>query len=121
MLWPTGRISVHGFGPASQLLHLAAGAVRAASPSTKIMIHLADGWNAEHMNYFYSNIFISGKLSLSDVDVMGFSFYPFYGTGATLHALQSSLQGIVKKYGKVSPCFDHSAICSTRPSRTSWS
>jgi arabinogalactan endo-1,4-beta-galactosidase len=32
---------------------------------------------------------------------MGFSFYPFYGTGATLSALKSSLQAMVTKYGKV--------------------
>ena len=113
MLWPVGRISKNGYEPLSQLLHSAAKGVRAASSSTKIIIHLAEGWNAPDINSFYSHIFISEKLNTSDVDVMGFSFYPFYGTGATLYALQSSLQGLVTKYGKVSFCFDRVVICSS--------
>jgi len=113
MLWPVGRISKHGYGPLSQLLHSAANGVRAASSSTKIIIHLAEGWKAPAIKSFYSHIFIPGKLNSSDVDVMGFSFYPFYGTGATLHALQSSLQEIVTEYGKVCLCFDRGVVCSS--------
>ncbi|KIM46779.1 glycoside hydrolase family 53 protein [Hebeloma cylindrosporum] len=107
MLWPTGRISVHGYGPLSQLLHSAVKGVRMASSSAKIVIHLANGWDAPSINDFYSKIFIPGILNSSDIDVMGFSFYPFYGTGATLPALQSSLQGIVTKYDKASFYFGH--------------
>ncbi|KAF8875399.1 endogalactanase [Gymnopilus junonius] len=100
ILWPTGEISVNGYSPLSQLLHSAASAVRTDSPSTKIMIHLANGWDSSAVSSFYSQIFMPGQLSLSDIDVMGFSFYPFYGTGATLSALQSSLQNIINKYEK---------------------
>ncbi|KAF8151191.1 endogalactanase [Pholiota molesta] len=100
ILWPTGRISVNGYSPLSQLLHSAASGVRAASSSTKIVVHLANGWDGSSVSSFYSNIFIAGEFATSDVDVMGFSFYPFYGTGATLSALQSSLQAMVTKYGK---------------------
>jgi len=100
ILWPVGEISVNGYSPLSQLLHSAASGVRAASSTTKIMIHLANGWDSAGVSDFYSNIFIPGELSTADVDVMAFSFYPFYGTGATLSALQSSLQNIINKYGK---------------------
>jgi arabinogalactan endo-1,4-beta-galactosidase len=75
--------------------------VRAASRSTKTVVHLANGWDGSSVSSFYSNIFIPGQLAPSDVDLMGFSFYPFYGTGATLSALRSSLQAMVNKFGKV--------------------
>lgn len=69
------------------------------------MIHLANGWDGNAVSSFYSQVFIQGQLSLADVDVMGFSFYPFYGTGATLSNLKSSLQNIISKYGKVRPSY----------------
>ncbi|KAF8190784.1 arabinogalactan endo-1,4-beta-galactosidase [Pholiota molesta] len=87
ILWPTGQISVNGYSPLSQLLHSAASGVRAASRSTKTVVHLANGWDGS-------------SLATSDVDLMGFSFYPFYGTGATLSALQSSLQAMVNKFAR---------------------
>ncbi|RDB27932.1 putative arabinogalactan endo-beta-1,4-galactanase A [Hypsizygus marmoreus] len=100
MLWPVGRISVNGYSPLSQLLHSAANGVRDASSSAKIMIHLANGWNGGAVSSFFNQIFIPGQLAIGDVDVMGFSFYPFYGTGATFSALKSSLQAMVTKYNK---------------------
>ncbi|KDR73065.1 hypothetical protein GALMADRAFT_73049 [Galerina marginata CBS 339.88] len=100
ILWPTAEISVNGYSPLSQLLHSAASGVRAASSTTKVMIHLANGWDKNAVSSFYSQVFIPGQLSPADVDVMGFSFYPFYGTGATLSNLKSSLQNIISKYGK---------------------
>ncbi|KAJ7193501.1 arabinogalactan endo-1,4-beta-galactosidase [Mycena pura] len=100
MLWPVGQISVNGYSPLSQLLHSAASGVRAASSTTRTVIHLANGWDGAGVSSFYNQIFIAGELALADVDVMGFSFYPFYGTGATYSALQSSLQAMVTKYGK---------------------
>ncbi|KAJ7481612.1 glycoside hydrolase family 53 protein [Mycena latifolia] len=99
-LWPTGQISVNGYSPLSQMLHSAANGVRAASASTRVTLHLANGWQGSAVSSFYNQIFIPGQLALADVDVMGFSFYPFYGTGATFSALQSSLQAVVTKYGK---------------------
>ncbi|KAF7318717.1 Arabinogalactan endo-beta-1,4-galactanase [Mycena chlorophos] len=100
LLWPVGRISTEGFSPASQLLHSAISAVRQASPSTRTVIHIANGWDSSDTSYFYGGIFIAGQLSTSDVDIMGFSFYPFYGTSATYTALQSNLQAMVNKFGK---------------------
>ncbi|KAJ7821355.1 arabinogalactan endo-1,4-beta-galactosidase [Mycena leptocephala] len=100
MLWPTGRISVNGYSPLSQLMHSAVSGARAASSSIQTVVHLANGWDASGVSSFYNQIFIAGEFALADVDVMGFSFYPFYGTGATLNALKSSLQAMVTKYGK---------------------
>ena len=65
------------------------------------MIHIANGWDSSSVNTFFSNIFIAGQLSTADVDIMGFSFYPFYGTSATLNNLKNSLTAINNKYAKV--------------------
>jgi len=100
ILWPVGQISVNGYSPLSQLLHSAVNGARDASSTVRTVIHLANGWDAEGVSSFYEQIFIPGELALADVDVMGFSFYPFYGTGATLSALQSSLQAMVTQYAK---------------------
>ncbi|KAG6841273.1 hypothetical protein C0991_000251 [Blastosporella zonata] len=100
MLWPVGQISVNGYSPLSQLLHSAANGVRDASSSTKIVVHLANGWSGSAVASFYNQIFIAGEFATTDFDVLGFSFYPFYGTGATYSALQSSLQAMVTKFGK---------------------
>jgi len=100
MLWPTGQISVNGYSPLSQLLHSAANGARDASSTVRTVIHLANGWDAEGLSSFFEQIFIPGELALSDVDVIGVSFYPFYGTGATFSALESSLQAIVTEYEK---------------------
>ncbi|KAJ7175715.1 arabinogalactan endo-1,4-beta-galactosidase [Mycena filopes] len=92
ILWPIGQISVNGYSPLSQLLHSAVNGARTASSTVRTVIHLANGWDAEGVSSFYNQIFIPGRA--------GFSFYPFYGTGATLSALQSSLQAMVTKYDK---------------------
>ena len=102
LLWPTGQISVNGFHPASELLHSAAAGVRAASSSTQIVVHIANGWDSSDVSYFWDGIFVQGAFATSDVDILGFSFYPFYGTGATLDAFKSSMQSIISKLGKVS-------------------
>ncbi|KAG7449528.1 arabinogalactan endo-1,4-beta-galactosidase [Guyanagaster necrorhizus] len=100
-LWPTGQVSVNGYEPLSELLHSAVSAVRQASSSTKTVIHLANGWDKDSILYFYEQVFdFQGDLELDDIDVMAFSMYPFYDSGATLSALQSSLKTVVSTYSK---------------------
>ncbi len=101
MLWPVGRISTNGFSPLSQLLHSAANGVRAASSSVRIMVHLADGWDTGTINWFYGGIFLQGQFAREDVDILGFSFYPFYNTKATYANLANGLQAAVSLVGKV--------------------
>ncbi|KAK7462837.1 hypothetical protein VKT23_007414 [Stygiomarasmius scandens] len=100
MLWPTGQISKNGYSPLSQLLHSAANGVRDADRNVKTMVHLANGWDSSGVSGFYNQIFIPGQLATSDVDTLGFSFYPFYDTRATLNSLKSSLNSIVSKLNK---------------------
>lgn len=75
--------------------------MRAASSSTKTVVHIDNGWDSGRVSSFFGGIFVAGALSTSDVDIFGFSFYPFYNTGATLNALKSSMQNIVSKFNKV--------------------
>jgi arabinogalactan endo-1,4-beta-galactosidase len=101
LLLPVGNLSSSaGFSAASEILHSAASAVRQTSPSTKTMIHLSDGWSSGEQDFFYGSIFLPGKLALADVDIMGHSLYPFYGTSATFANLQSTQNGLIAKYGK---------------------
>ncbi|KAL1712710.1 glycoside hydrolase family 53 protein [Schizophyllum commune] len=101
MLFPAGQISSNGYEGLSQLLHSAAAGVRDASSSTKIVVHLANGWDKSSVSNWYSKVLdFQGAFTTDDVDVMGFSFYPFYNTGATLANLRSSLSSIQSTYGK---------------------
>jgi arabinogalactan endo-1,4-beta-galactosidase len=53
LLWPVGETSsAEGFAGASQLLHSAASAVRATSPSTLIVTHLDNGWNPYALTWY---------------------------------------------------------------------
>ena len=101
MLFPVGEISVNGYEGLSQLLHSAASGARAGSSTLKTMIHLANGWDESAIANFYENVFQPGAFAITDIDIMGFSFYPFFGTGATLDALQTSLTSIYSTYWKV--------------------
>lgn len=100
ILYPVGEISVNGFQPVSILLHSAIDGAKAAGFNGKILIHLANGWDWEDLSFFFSNIFIPGALTPSDVDLFGVSFYPFYDAGATLDALNSSLTHLAHTYRK---------------------
>ena len=101
LLWPVGRISTNGFQGASELLNSAASGVRDASSSTKIIVHIANGWDQSDIDFFWGGIFIQGAFSEDDVDILGFSFYPFYDTRATFDALSSSMKDVISKVGKV--------------------
>lgn len=90
---------MNGINPVSQLLHSAINGTK-SSGSPKILIHLANGWDWTDLNWWFSNVFIQGALSTSDVDIIGVSFYPFYDSGATLSALKSSLTNLANKLGK---------------------
>ncbi|KAH7050008.1 family 53 glycosyl hydrolase [Macrophomina phaseolina] len=100
LLWPTG----HTDNPEnlSRLLHTAASAVRSSSlgKSTKILTHLAHGWNYELQNWFYDLVLAPGYLTVDDWDVIAVSFYPFWGEGATMDALFNTLTSLATKYNK---------------------
>jgi len=84
------------------LLKQASLGIKAGAPTNtpKIMIHIDNGYNWATQSTFYDNIFKTNSFTLDDFDIQGVSFYPFYGTSATLANLKSSLTQMATKYKK---------------------
>jgi len=100
LLWPLGKVP--NYDNIAQLLKQASAGVKAggATPTPKIMIHLDNGWSWSEQESFYDGLLKSGVFTLNDFDIQGVSFYPFYGTLATLNNLNSSFAQMVNKYKK---------------------
>ncbi len=75
-------------------------AVAAGVTKPQVMIHIDDGWDLQLQQNWFGALTGTGLVKRSDWDVFGFSFYPFYGTNATLSNLQNSLNTLAKEYGK---------------------
>jgi len=92
MLWPTGRIS-HPDSLA-QLLYAGIAAVRAASPRSAVMLHIALGGQNDESRFFIDNMQARGV----PFDVIGLSYYPkWHGTLTDLKYNAADLAG---RYGK---------------------
>lgn len=71
LLWPTG--STLSYANIARLLHSAAWGVKDSdvSPTPKIMVHLANGWDWSEQQYFYESVLAEGTFLTSDFDMMG--------------------------------------------------
>ncbi|KAJ3124199.1 hypothetical protein HK098_001314 [Nowakowskiella sp. JEL0407] len=100
LLWPNGKID--SFANIAGLLDSAYWGVKDSnlSPKPKIMLHLQDGYKWDTMQWFLDSLFAQSKFPSSNVDLLGFSYYPFYSSDATLSALKNSLTNVANKYGK---------------------
>ncbi|KAL2019488.1 hypothetical protein VTK56DRAFT_9604 [Thermocarpiscus australiensis] len=100
LLWPTGR--TNNWANIARLLRSAAWGIKDSrlNPKPKIMIHLDNGWNWGTQSNWYTNVLRQGTFELSDFDMMGVSFYPFYSASATLDSLRSSLNNMVSSWAK---------------------
>ncbi|KAI5866451.1 glycoside hydrolase family 53 protein [Durotheca rogersii] len=100
LLLPTG--STNNFYNVARLLHSAAWGIKDSnlSPKPRIMIHLDNGWNWDTQKWWYESALAAGPLTASDFDMMGVSYYPFYGSAATLSSLKSSLTNMANTWGK---------------------
>ncbi len=95
MLWPDG----HTWDPPNwdnlaQLLITGYDAVKACSPDTLVMLHIAEGGDNELAKWWFGNI------TARDVpfDLIGISYYPFWH--GTLAELQFNLADISARYDK---------------------
>lgn len=70
MLWPAG--SVTSFDNLAQLFFAGVQGVKAASPSTSIMLHIALGGQNDESKFFIDNMINRGV----QFDVIGLSYYP---------------------------------------------
>ena len=113
MLWPYGYVDVdtqphqalvRNFTDLATLWAAARDGVRDAVAhgvrKPQVMIHIDDGWNITLQERWFSALTGTGKVQRSDWDVFGFSFYPFYGTAATLDNLETTLHTLAEVYNK---------------------
>lgn len=113
MLWPFGYVDVDTKPTAARIANFTqfaelwasarlgvSDAVAAGVHKPQVMIHIDDGWNKTLQLDWFGALVGTGKVKTSDWDVFGFSFYPFYGTAATLENLSDSLRAVAAKYGK---------------------
>ncbi len=92
MLWPDGRYDE--MDNLAELLKAGYRAVKDCSPSTLVMLHIAEGGDNELAKWWFGNI--TGR----DVpfDVIGISYYPFWH--GSLAELQYNLNDISARYDK---------------------
>lgn len=113
MLWPYGYVDVdtqphsalvRNYTDFATLWAAARNGVRDAVAhgvkKPQVMIHIDDGWNVTLQERWFSALTGTGKVHRSDWDVFGFSFYPFYGTAATLANLETTLHTLANEYNK---------------------
>lgn len=95
MLWPEG--STKNFAQLTQLLNKGYEAVKAASPTTKVVVHLDRGNDSQLYRYFFDNLVANG----GHFDVIGMSYYPYWlkqDYPASIGNLQANLLDMVRRY-----------------------
>lgn len=126
MLWPVGQVNVDvepwsalvsNFSNLATLYKAARkGVDQAESHGVKkpnVLIHIDNGWNITLQMRWFGALLDNG-IKISDFDMMGFSFYPFYGTSATFENLRSSLSILAWVFKKPLQVVetDYPAICN---------
>ncbi|MCW6009753.1 arabinogalactan endo-1,4-beta-galactosidase [Micromonospora sp. CPCC 205371] len=92
MLWPDGRWD--NWDGLAALLTTGSNAVKAASPSTKVALHLAEGGNNGGHRWWFDNAVSRGV----PFDVIAVSHYVYWH--GPLGALQANLMDLTVRYGK---------------------
>lgn len=125
-LWPLGYVDVDTQPEAAlaqnftnlAVLYTAAragvdDAVAAGVRSPKTMIHIDNGWNLTLQSRWFGAL-EAGGVARSAWDLFGFSFYPFYGTSATLDNLRDTLGWLAREYRKPLHVAetDYPAVCN---------
>lgn len=92
MIWPEG--SINNLDSLAQLIYAGINGVRAVSPSTTIMLHIALGGQNAEAHFFLDNM-IARHVPF---DVIGLSYYPRWH--GTLDDLQNNLNELSRYYKK---------------------
>ena len=113
MLWPLGQADptindasrFTNFTNLAMLYKSARSGVDDAVSATgmtkpSVMIHIDNGWDFDLQEAWFTGITGENIVTTADWDVFAFSFYPFYGTNATLANLNYSLQTLAQLYSK---------------------
>lgn len=97
MLWPEGRTP--NYGNIAQLINQGYSAVKAVSPSSKVIVHIDKGTD----NALYRNFFDNLKSNGTNFDVIGLSYYPYWDHvdyTENIDALGYNLNDMASRYGK---------------------
>jgi beta-galactosidase len=102
MIWPTG--SINNLDSLAQLIYAGIQGVKAVSPSTSIMLHIALGGQNDESRFFIENM-ISRGISF---DVIGLSYYPKWHN--TLADLAYNLDDLSRRFNKDVIVVEYSAL-----------
>lgn len=95
VLFPYG--STDNFEQLTAYLNSGYNAVKAVSPDTKVVTHLANGQNSANYDWFFNNFIniYGGK-----TDVIGMSYYPYWAGERVIEDLSYTLNYMAAKYNK---------------------
>ena len=95
MLWPEGRLSQGGAANFAQFVDQGYQAVKAVSPTTKVIIHIANGYDNGTSRYVLDALQANG----AHWDVVGLSLYPSITNWPTLTAqCLANMNDLVSRY-----------------------
>jgi arabinogalactan endo-1,4-beta-galactosidase len=99
MILPEG--STNNWGQLSQLINKGYDAIKAVSPTSKVILHLDRG----NDNGLFRWWFDAAKLNGAKYDVIGMSYYPYWLNGSpdytlSIGSLASNLNDMASRYGK---------------------
>jgi arabinogalactan endo-1,4-beta-galactosidase len=96
MLWEDGKASA-SFSNFAQLINSGYSAVKTVSNSSKVIVHLSNGYDASLFSWMFTGLVNNG----ANFDVIGMSLYPTATSWASYNALAySNMQSLVSTYGK---------------------
>jgi arabinogalactan endo-1,4-beta-galactosidase len=95
MLWPEGSITVNGFANFAAFVDQGYAAVKAASPTSKVIVHVANGENNALFRYNFDGLLTNN----ARWDVIGLSLYPDAATWNTYTTrAQANMNDMVARY-----------------------
>ena len=92
-LFPDG--DYNHFNQMAELFNKGYDAVKAASPTAQVIIHLDDGGNSSKYNWFFPSLTAAG----GKFDIIGASYYPFW-TNKTVEQIKSWAEATTASLGK---------------------
>ena len=115
MLWPEGKASTN-MANFAQLINAGYDAVKSVFPSSKVIVHISNGYDNSLFRWMFDGLKING----AKWDVIGMSLYPTTANWATLNSqCLSNMNDMVARYNKevmiveVGMNWDQSAACKS--------
>lgn len=115
MLWPDGKASTSMIAFA-QLINAGSDAVKAVSSTSKVIVHVSNGWNNTLFRWLFDGLTVNG----ARYDIIGMSLYPTAADWSTLNTqCLSNMNDMVARYNKdvmmveVGMSWDQAAACNS--------